>query len=123
MLGSGAHSRVYSASYFKTPVAVKQYRKAAFDTFMREFSFYERVQRMSLAHPGFLSFIGAFSRPINTQLATKSREENQQKRYCIVTEVAHYSTLSQILFSKSQVDSVSATHSRIKFIDKLQIAI
>ena len=65
LLGQGAHSRVHRGSFYRTDVAVKQYRRAALDTFKREFAFYDRVSRLQLAHPGLLAFLGAFKRDFN----------------------------------------------------------
>lgn len=46
ILGQGAHARVYLGQYFKTKVAIKQYRRHAIETFKREFAFYDRVMRL-----------------------------------------------------------------------------
>ena len=82
---------MHLAHYFKTKVALKQYRKAALDTFKREFGFYERVSRLQLAHPGLLTFMGAFQRSVanNSELSKAS-----EKRYCIITELAGHKTLA-----------------------------
>jgi hypothetical protein len=55
MIGSGTHSKVHLGSYFKTPVAVKEYLDQ--ESFRRERLFYERV-RLVGSHPNLLSVMG-----------------------------------------------------------------
>ena len=75
------------ASYYKTEIALKQYRRAALDTFKREFTFYDRVHKLQLAHQGLLTYMGAFKRNL----------ANESTRYCIATELAPHGTLTQVL--------------------------
>jgi hypothetical protein len=55
MIGSGTHSKVFLGSYFKTPVAVKEYLDQ--ESFLRERMFYEKA-RLVGSHPNLLSVMG-----------------------------------------------------------------
>lgn len=110
--GEGSHCRVFEGSFFQTPVAVKQYKKVATDSFKRELNFYRRVQQLQLHHPGLLCYMGAFQRTV----VDSGRE---QTRYCLITELAPYGNLAQVLWGK-QSPNLS---SEMTFLDKLQIAI
>lgn len=55
MIGSGTHSKVFLGSYFKMPVAVKEFLDQ--DSFCREFKFYEKVKSYG-PHPNLLNVMG-----------------------------------------------------------------